>query len=253
MWHGEAQVAADLSVLTVPIAVSGHDWGMRVGTVGCYPPCQLAPVLLPIIYTSRQQARTVHVKPAALLHPSHPTQIHNSNLNLSQEAATSGAPLAPDGSVALSSSLASATQSAPLPSASAPGLSGGAGAAPGAGAGPGLGAGPTAAGSGGYAAVGSAAAVGGGAAAAGAGTGPLVQLQLQRTSSSSPSELALLGGAVSQTYERSGELPTEAVLSLLSALGEVSLRSLPTQVRNRGLLQQGICCNRGLQHGFAAT
>lgn len=86
---------------------------------------------------------------------------------------------------------------------------------------------------------------------------------------------------MSQTYERSGELPTEAVLSLLSALGEVSLRSLPTQVRNRrlaatgGLLQQGvvatgsnrICdsnrgpqqgivagdCNRGLQRGPAAA
>lgn len=168
--------------------------------------------------------------------------------------------MAPDGSVALSSSLASATQSAPLQSASAPGLFGGAGVVPGAGAG--LGAGPTAAGGGGYAAVGGAAAVSGGAAGVAAGAGPLVQLQLQRTSSSSLSELALLGGAVSQTYERSGELPTEAVLSLLSALGEVSLRSLPTQVRNRGaqqgaccsrgLLQQGICCNRGLQQGSAS-
>ena len=37
-----------------------------------------------------------------------------------------------------------------------------------------------------------------------------------------------------QTFESTGGLPTEAVLSLMTALGEVSAKCLPTQVGRRG-------------------
>ncbi len=52
-----------------------------------------------------------------------------------------------------------------------------------------------------------------------------------RPTGGGPTELSLLAGAVNQTFEATANLPTESVLSLLSALGEVSARCLPAQVR----------------------
>ena len=49
-----------------------------------------------------------------------------------------------------------------------------------------------------------------------------------------------------QTFESTGGLPTEAVLSLMTALGEVSAKCLPTQVSRGGRREEGGEGGRGI-------